>query len=204
MTLMKIDDLIGPATPLAENDVLRAAKILGVSVAKVRAVCAVESNGRGFHPDSRRPIILFEPHVFSRGTGGKFDVGYPDISYPKAGTKPYPASQRQRWEQLAAAMRLAEGAALGAASWGLFQIMGFNFKDAGFDSVQGFVLAMCQSEGEHLAAFARLVTADREMHDALVKGDWAGFARLYNGTGYAKNSYDQKLKAAFAKYRAQA
>ena len=34
----------------------------------------------------------------------------------------------------------------------------------------------------------------------LVKKDWAGFARGYNGASYAKNSYDKKLKSAFLSY----
>lgn len=197
---MKIEALTGPATPLVEADVLRAARILGVSAAKVRAVCAVESNGRGFHPETRRPVILYEPHVFHRMTQGRFAAQHPDLSYKAWGARPYPASQAQRWGQLAAAMALDETAALSAASWGLFQIMGFNFRSCGFDSVQGFALAMCQTEGEQLAAFARFVGAQPEMHQALVAGDWAGFARRYNGEGYAQHSYDQKLKAAFARF----
>jgi hypothetical protein len=32
--------------------------------------------------------------------------------------------------------------------------------------------------------------------DELRRGDWRGFARRYNGSGYAANSYDTKLAAA--------
>jgi hypothetical protein len=36
--------------------------------------------------------------------------------------------------------------------------------------------------------------------DNLQEKDWAGFARGYNGPGYAKNSYDVKLELAYMKY----
>lgn len=201
---MNIDDLTGRGLALTDDDVLRAAKILGVSAAKIRTVMAVESNGRGFHPETRRAVILFEPHIFSKLTAGRFDSQAPTISYKKWRTLPYPASQGQRWEQLAAAMALQPTAAIEATSWGLFQLMGFNAKACGFDTPEAFARAMADSEGEQLAAFARFVDGQPAMRAALVSADWAGFARAYNGPSYAQNGYDQKLKAAFARFTAQA
>jgi hypothetical protein len=196
---VKFADITGPATPLGPQDIPRAATILGVSAAKIGAVMDVESRGRGFHPETQRPIILFEPHVFSRLTDHKFDAAHPDLSYPEWGTLPYPATQGQRYAQLQAAMDLASSAALGSASWGMFQIMGFNSAAAGFESVESMVRAMCQSEGEHLAAFARFIGGNPVMLKALRAGDWAGFARAYNGKSFAQHGYDQKLKSAFAR-----
>lgn len=201
---MKAADLVGAALPLTDDDVRAAAKLLGVSTAHVRAVMDVESNGRGFHPETRRPVILFEPHIFSRRTAGRFDASHPEISYGKWGDKPYPATQRQRYDQLVAAMALDEGAALQSASWGLFQIMGFNGGAAGFVTPQDFVRAMAAGEGEQLLAFARFVGSQAEMADALRRSDWAGFARRYNGPGFAQHGYDQKLKAAFQRRLAAA
>lgn len=37
------------------------------------------------------------------------------------------------------------------------------------------------------------------MKNALMNRDWAAFARAYNGPAYAKNRYDQKLAAAYAR-----
>lgn len=199
---MTIDDLVGAALPLTDDAYAYAAGLLGVRAAKVRAVVAVESRGRGFHPDSRRPIILYEPHIFSRRTGGRFDAAHPDLSYPAWGQLPYPASQGQRWAQLGAAMALDEAAALESASWGLFQIMGFHAGVCGFASVQAFARAMAVSEGGQLEAFVRFVCADAKLLAALRAGDWAGFARRYNGPGYAQHGYDQKLKVAFAQFNA--
>lgn len=201
---MKFEELIGAALPMAEGDYRAAAAVLGVGVPKIKAVQEVESRGRAYHPDTRRPIILYEPHVFHRLTKGRFSDSHAELSYPTWGTEPYPSSQTTRYAQLKAAMALDETAALKSCSWGLFQIMGFNCRLAGFDTVQGFVAAVCRSEGEQLLAFARFVSADTDLKQALRLGDWAGFARRYNGPGYAQHGYDQKLKVAFARQRALA
>jgi hypothetical protein len=196
---MKISDFAGPALPVTNDDVRAVAKLLGVTTRHVRAVMAVESNGRGVHPETRRPVILFEPHIFSRETKGRFDADHPEISYPKWGARPYPSTQAQRYDQLSYAMTLDETAALRSASYGLFQVMGFNHKACGHDTVQSFVTAMIQGERAQLQAFALFVIANHEMHAALKLADWAGFARRYNGPAYAQNGYDQKLKAAYAR-----
>jgi hypothetical protein len=59
---------------------------------------------------------------------------------------------------------------------------------------------MCSGVGAHLMAFVALVAFSTRMNDALRQHDWATFARLYNGAGYAANSYDMKLAAAFRKH----
>lgn len=199
---MTIEDLAGAATPLAEGDVRAAAAVLGVSVAKVRAVCQVESRGRGFHPQTLRPIILYEPHWFHRLTAGRFSDSHPELSYAAWGAQPYPASQSTRYALLGAAMALNEAAALKACSWGLFQVMGFNHQVAGFATVQAFVAAMVRGEGEQLMAFARFVIAKPPLLKALKDGDWAAFARIYNGPSFAVHGYDQRLKVAYAQARA--
>ena len=91
-----------------------------------------------------------------------------------------------------------------AASWGRFQILGDNFKAAGFASVEAFVLAMARSEAEHLMAFTRFVKNNKRMLAALRKHDWAAFAAAYNGPGYRKNSYDTKLEAAHRRFLSEA
>lgn len=201
---MKIEELAGAATPLRNEDLRATAARLKVSVAHVQTVRQVESSGVGFDPSTRRPIILFEPHIFHRRTSGKFDKDFPDISYPERGALPYPKGQAERYAQLARAMALDEVAALESASWGMFQIMGFNAKPAGYATVQGFARAMARSEGEQLSAFAMFIASQPAMLDALRGSDWAGFARIYNGPGYAKGGYDKKLQAAFQRFKAAA
>jgi hypothetical protein len=101
------------------------------------------------------------------------------------------------YPRLAEAQQLDEQAALGSASWGLFQIMGSNFKLAGYGDVISFVRAhVAGGEHAHLEALLTFLK-NSGLIDELQRCDWAGFARGYNGSGYAQNSYDQKLKAAF-------
>lgn len=203
-----VDQLTGPGTPLTDAGRRQAAALLGVTLQKIAAVEAVESRGRGFRPLAdnprpsspqglARPLILFEPHIFHRLTGGKYSEAWPAISYPTFGSQPYPGSQSTRWDQLRQAMRLDEANALKSASWGLFQIMGFNFKPAGFAGVEAFVRTMATTEDAQLLAFAALIKAMPGAQKALQLSDWAGYARIYNGPSYAQHGYDQKLKAAY-------
>lgn len=201
--MMTPEAFAGPATPLAAEDLRAAAQRLGVNLAAVQAVETVESCKRGFDPDTGRPIILFEPYVFARATGHRFDASHPHVSFAERWAEPYPQGQRERYAQLFEAMRLDAEAALASASWGLFQVMGGNFKRCGFDGVEPFVRAMVGGEAAHLDAFVSFVLADPAMLKALQLKDWSGFARRYNGPAYAQHAYDQKLKAAYAAAQAR-
>ena len=79
---------------------------------------------------------------------------------------------------------------------GLFQIMGFNYRECGFTSVQEFVNVMCTSEGEHLRAFVNFINS-QGFAKFLKNKEWSNFARGYNGPDYAENKYDEKLAAAY-------
>lgn len=96
---------------------------------------------------------------------------------------------------------LDRNAAMLSSSWGAFQIMGFNYKSAGYSSVEEFVEAMHNSEANQLLAFVRFVKAQGlDVH--LRSRDWAAFARGYNGPKYAVNKYDKRLKQAYEAYAA--
>lgn len=182
----------GPATGLDDAAIEAAAQKIGCQVAAVRAVIDVESRG-GFLPDGR-PKILFERHYFSRLTSGKFDVTAPDISHPKWGGYKGGAAE---YDRLARAIKLNRDAALRSASWGAFQIMGDNRKLCGFDDVEDFVKAMVSGAPAQLDAFVSFIKKTG-LSDELIRRDWAGFARGYNGPAYKANKYDEKLAAAFA------
>lgn len=173
-----------------------AAAELGCDLAAVQAVAEVESMGAAFLA-SGRPPILFERHVFKRLTGGAFDAGYPSISGPAGG---YGAPGDAQFDRLGKAYALAPSAALQSASWGRFQIMGFNFARCGWLSVEAFVAAMCEEEAHQLAAFVGFVCADARMRAALRAHDWPAFARAYNGPAYARNRYDEKMADAWARF----
>lgn len=178
---------------LTEKDFADAAEKLDVSVAVIKAVCKVEAPRGGFLP-SGEPVILFERHQFSRRTGRKFDIDHPHISNPTPGG--YAGGQAEH-ARLAEAVSLDRDAALASASWGRFQIMGFNHAAAGFGDIQSFINAMYESEGRQLDAFVSFL-----LHEGLAiylrRHAWADFAARYNGPNYSVNAYDTKLAAAFS------
>lgn len=189
---------------LSSADITEAGKRLEVNEASVRAVIDVESRGNGFLQNDVRPVILFERHIFRRQliSAGVSDVAglarkHPDIINTSTGG--YKGGGAE-WDRMARAIQIHRAAALESASWGLFQIMGFHWELLGFESVQKFVNAMYRSEGDQLNAFVDFVRSQPGMHKALKEQDWARFARLYNGPGYAKNSYDTKLASAYQKH----
>ena len=178
---------------LQECDFVTAANLLGCEVAAIKAVAEVESNGGGFL-SSGEPKILFEGHYFYELTKGRFGIS--NVSYPKWISTYYNQNQHER---LAKAVKLDRDAALQSASWGKFQIMGKHWKKLGYDSLQSFITAMYANETEHLMAFVKYVKVFG-LADELKRKDWAGFAKGYNGSGYAKNKYDQKMKTAYEKF----
>lgn len=181
---------------ITENDYQAAADLLQVDVATIKAVAEVESAGNGFLSNGQ-PKILFEGHWFHKLTGGEYtNPENANISYPKWKKDYYNENQHAR---LAKAVRLDRDAALKSASWGKFQIMGFNFQMAGFENLQSFINAMYQSEGAQLLAFVNFIK-NTGLDPYLRRKNWTEFARRYNGRGYAKNKYDVKLANAYKKY----
>lgn len=181
---------------LTDDDFQDAAALLNCDVGAIKAVCQVEAPRGGFNPDDT-PVTLFEGHKFHKYTGGKFDQQAPDLSHAKWTRQHYGKTWQAEQIRLQRAMALDRDAALRSASWGKFQIMGFNHGVCGFDAVQKFVNAMYTGEREHLLAFVRFVQTTG-LSLALRRHDWAGFARGYNGEGYAENDYDGKMARAYA------
>lgn len=185
---------------LSFSDIRKAAELIGVEPCAVQAVVDVESGGSGFLPDGRTKI-LFEGHVFwkelqKRGIDpAPLAPKYPNVIYPKWDRSQYKGGAAE-WERLNTAALVNKEAALCSASYGLFQIMGFNHRAAGFDSVQAFVDAQKESEAMQLQSFCAFMRSEGLVL-FLVGRDWAGFARRYNGSGYAANQYDVKLRRAY-------
>ncbi len=183
---------------LSSSDIRNAAEQIGVEPCAVKAVVDVESGGDGFLPDGRVKI-LFEGHVFwkelqKRGINPEL-LKMPNIVYPKWDKSQYKGGAQEH-ERLNAAALVNKEAALCSASWGLFQIMGFNHRLCGFSSVQDFVDAQKESEANQLNSFCQFMKNEGLV--LFLKGlDFAGFARRYNGPGYAQNQYDVKMRKAY-------
>lgn len=182
----------GAGSALTADGLAAASDRLSVNSPEIWTVLSVETGGCGFLPD-RRPQIRFERHVFSRLTNGQFDIC--DVSNPQSGG--YDADGAHQHDRLAVAIGMNRAAALASASWGLSQIMGENFKEAGFGDAESMVAAMCGSEDAQLSAFAAFIQS-KNLVGHLQSHEWTDFARAYNGPNFADNQYDTKLAAAFA------
>jgi hypothetical protein len=89
-----------------------------------------------------------------------------------------------------------------ACSWGAFQELGENYDDCGFASVGAFVDRMKSGLPGQLEIFVRSIRK-RGLVDELLRHDWAGFARNYNGPNYRAGRYDEKMAAAYKLFRAR-
>jgi hypothetical protein len=184
---------------LVRADFEAVAGRLGCEWEAVAAVSQVESGPLGGFAADGRMIVLFERHLFSRKTNHLYDASHPTVSNPTPGG--YPRTQADRWAQIAEAYALDPEAALQSASYWRFQVLGQNYTNLGMANAHQYVSKLAKSEKDQLESFEGFVTAN-SLRDELQRKDWAGFARGYNGPGYAANQYDQKMAQAYASLKA--
>lgn len=209
-----------------------AAHRLGCDESAIRAVAEVEAP-RGAWLPSGEPEILFEAHKFGLFTGHKHEkkpwpkwaIDAAEAAYgrgPRPGD-PWAILSRREWKpgtygplavqhaRMQAAASFDRDAALRAASWGLFQILGDNWRQAGFESLQAFVNAMYRDVDAHLEAFVAYILADGRLSGALrqlvqtnrVTGEKRveveaarTFAVIYNGPQQSRHDYHGRIVRA--------
>lgn len=179
---------------LTEENYTKAASSLGCDVEAIKAFAKVESRGSGFLSDGS-PVILFERHIFHRLLKQK-GISCNDTSICSTRTGGYLGGSKEH-ERLEKAIKIDREAALQSASWGMFQVMAFNWKLCGYTSLQDFINAAHRSEADHLDMFVGFIKANRTLLEAVRNKNWDIAARIYNGPGYKKNNYDTKLAAAY-------
>jgi hypothetical protein len=152
------------------------AETYGLPVETALAVFAVES-GTAYDPRTGLVIIRFEPAVFRRKTGQS-------IAYSRGG-------QHHEWQNLTRAYAVDPEAALWSTSYGLPQLMGFNWQVTGHASLAATVLAFQDSCVAQVAGFFGFVE-----HNDLVRfiknTAWREFTRRYNGPGNVE-AYSSRL-----------
>ena len=189
---------------LSQTAIEEAAALLGVEAAAIMAINRIEAAGSGFLSDGRIKI-LFERHIFYRelqkqhsaATAAQWAREAPHICNKapggyKGGPAEYPRFSR--------AFTIDPESAMKSCSWGAYQIMGFNHRQAGFKTVGEMVEALKTGENAQLIAFATFIKADKALHQALQDKNWEKFAQLYNGPAYRKNAYHTKLAEAYQRY----
>ncbi len=195
---------------LSEKDIADFAKAFNLEVPIVKAVQEVESSRSGFLPDNR-PTILFEGHIFWRELKKRgFDpetmvAGNENVLFPKFNRQFYEGNEKE-YIRLEKARNVGDSpkileAALASCSWGMFQIMGFNYKLVDAFDIIDYVTKAKRSEAAHLQAFGEFIISTKLLKPLREKR-WADFARGYNGKNFAVNQYDKRLASAYLKYSA--
>lgn len=190
----------GPARPIRERDVAEQAKFYKIELAALRAVMAVESRNSGYDA-RRRPIILFEPHVFYRNLSGwqREQAVVAGLAYNKWGQQPYPSGSDAQYMRLAEAIKINEEMAYRSISIGMGQVLGENYKAAGCDSAREMFEQAAVSEANQLKHMIGFIIANN-LRDDLNRHDWAGFAAVYNGKGQVPK-YSKWLEREYAKWK---
>lgn len=187
---------------LSKADIIAVANDLNIEPAALKAVIDVEAAGEGFD-NQGRPTILFEPHVFWDQLGkihyytkrAELAKKHQGLLSPKWDKSLYRIGGSSH-DKLKIGADLHWDAAHKSASWGLGQIMGFNAQKIGYATLKEFIDDMHESEVKQLKAMGMFLKANG-LIGKLQRRDWAGFARGYNGSAYAKNQYDVKLADAY-------
>ena len=191
--------------PFISKKYIRVAEIdeyadqIGVDRNILKALAIKEAKASGFTP-SGRCLILYERHIFYRYAVRKFGQARvsewtkknPNICYPSQDSKTYMGGERE-WDRLNIAKNWDAETALISCSWGMFQIMGFNFGLAGYENVGDFVSDMSESERYHIQALCNFITNNPPLYRAMKSKNFQQIALYYNGSNYKINRYDTDL-----------
>lgn len=202
-------------------DFQSAADALGVEIAAVKAVQETETSGSGF-TYTGKVRILFERHWMYRflqqklpaAQFSKIQLANADIinSTPGGYATGPTANARSlaEYTRFSRAFAIDPTCAMMSASWGLFQIMGFNANFAGFKNEDGtpnvgpFVDSMKVNEQAQLAGFVNFIKTYNGggLWQAMKNHDWVTFARIYNGSANVAQ-YSQKIGMNFTAFQKQ-
>lgn len=199
----------GTAKRMQPSDLVAVAKAGGYETPSLQAILDVESAGSGFD-DSGRPKTLPEPAVFftQLWDGKKVAADWQarqkrqlaaiqsGLATAAWGSIPYPATSDARYSRLARMMAIDPSAALRSCSWGIGQVMGFNYAACGYPDVETMVSDACASEVLQFGFVIRFIE-HAGLGAALKRRDWAALARGYNGPGNVE-VYSKKLATAYA------
>jgi len=168
---------------------------LDMDVGVALAVICVESGGVGFKDG--RMIIRFEPHWFHKLWGkanqDDFDKHFQFTSW-KGSThfyreteedewKSFHGNQGKEWSVFELACGLDDEAAKKSISMGLGQIMGFNHKQIGYETVQAMFDNFNSDVRYQILGIFDFMTSG--MKKALAGKNYVTFAKAYNGSGQA-------------------
>jgi LysM repeat protein len=216
---------------ICDADIKAASDELKCEPGLIYAIARQESSVSSFFKIHNRtvPKILFERHWFlkltkpNKNSPSPYESKYPDICGPayhlaKRNKKKelidnvtgeiavandiYGSEGFSQYKRLLKAYQLDPEAALKSCSWGKFQIMGFNFKAAGFNNVRAFVKAISRNDVEHIKAFLKFAKSNSVLLSGLRGMDFEMIAQGHNGGEWRviNPHYARNLKKYYEEY----
>lgn len=206
----------------------------GIEPEAALAFLDIESGGSAFCNDGKLKI-RFEPHVFCGSTitgqnyAKKIGFDYTKVPwYDKSGNTAKAkwkelgykhgsscGSQHNEWKALEAAISINELQAYVSTSFGIAQIMGYNYPIYGYANPKEMFEDFAKSEEQQIKAF--FVYMQKRSRGAIIKAlktlDFTEAARLYNGDGEINKTYNgkhftkkrfyygEKLRVLYEKYK---
>lgn len=153
----------------------------GIPIQTALAVFCVESK-QAYDPKTGLVIIRYEPHIFTRKSGKT-------VSASRGG-------QSAEWINIKRAAEVDEEAAFLATSFGLPQLMGFNWEVTGLRSVFEVATEFQRSCRVQVKGFFDFVEKNN-LTKYVLRGDWSTFTRYYNGPGQVEY-YSGELRKALS------
>lgn len=168
-----------------------------IPLANALACVSVESGGEmtATVNGKTEPIIRWEGHYFDKRVKPDLreKMRAVGLASPKVGGIKNPASQQDRYNKLLfPAVKFDREAAFASASYGAPQVMGANAKSLGYNSAEELYLVMKNGAAGQIEVMFKFIDHNG-LVDELQRGDFAGFARVYNGPKFRANGYDKKM-----------
>lgn len=192
---------------IRREEIAQMARDVNIKPSMLLAITDKESVGAGFLFDAR-PVILFERHKFYQFTKAKYGVAQadkwktenPNICFPVWSHDAYLGGVGE-WDRFETARTYEAEIAMLSTSWGLMQVMGFNYNVCGYETVQDMVEDMMQNEHAQMKAAVNFICRQPNLYVAAKAMNFQGVALAYNGAGFRKNNYDVILQQLEAKNR---
>ena len=188
---------------LTEGDYKRAAAELGVDVAAIKALSAIEAGNQPFYAPGK-PTINFDLSVFrsalkKAGINVNTARKQAPVAFAGVNTKKYGSYGAAQQARLDNACQVSKRVAQESTFWGMFQLGGFTYRLCGCANVDEMVAKMCKSADEQLELFINYVRS-AGLVQYIKNHNWLSFARIYNGKKRA-SYYASRLAAAYNKYK---
>jgi len=169
--------------------------------AALMAFIEVETGGEGFDSETGKIMIQFEPAWFRKkapyAPSGKWSLNKVE-------------RQEKEWIAFNDAFAKNPNAAMESTSIGLGQIMGFNYKKLGFESVGAMWDDAKTGLEAQIIQIVKFITGTPNLLKAIKTHNWHLCAVYYNGAGYkelakkyGRTPYNISLANAYLKYSKQ-